>query len=228
MTDTYVARPPSGAGPGVMVLHEWWGPTAGMRAAADRIAAMGYVATLPDLRPFSGGMVDAIRQLRSGRGELIDKAMESMDDLLGLPEVTNEAVGIVGVSQRGSLGMLLNVHTTMGALAVNYGMVPADSLRHREIPVVASYGTADRLLPRGSRPLVRRLSADGPHDVRMYRGARHSFMTAPDHAGGRLARMVVGARYDAVFADHAWGRIERHLKRHLVTPRQAESIRPTG
>lgn len=46
----YLARPEQEAGaPGVVVIQEWWGLNDQIRGVADRLAAAGYVALVPDL-----------------------------------------------------------------------------------------------------------------------------------------------------------------------------------
>jgi carboxymethylenebutenolidase len=45
----YLAEPPHGSGPGVLVLHAWWGLTEPVQEVCDRLAAQGFVAFAPDL-----------------------------------------------------------------------------------------------------------------------------------------------------------------------------------
>ena len=45
----YVVAPDSGTGPGVLVLHAWWGLTPFFRSICDRLADEGFVALAPDL-----------------------------------------------------------------------------------------------------------------------------------------------------------------------------------
>jgi carboxymethylenebutenolidase len=45
----YLALPPSGSGPGVIVIQEWWGLTDHIADVTDRLAAEGFVALAPDL-----------------------------------------------------------------------------------------------------------------------------------------------------------------------------------
>jgi carboxymethylenebutenolidase len=45
----YLATPDTGHGPGVILLHAWWGLTEPFREACDRLAAAGYVALGLDL-----------------------------------------------------------------------------------------------------------------------------------------------------------------------------------
>jgi carboxymethylenebutenolidase len=49
MASGYLATPASGAGPGVLVIQEWWGLDASVKEMADRLAAAGFVALAPDL-----------------------------------------------------------------------------------------------------------------------------------------------------------------------------------
>ena len=45
----YLAHPPSGRGPGVVVIQEWWGLVDHIRDVCDRLAREGFVALAPDL-----------------------------------------------------------------------------------------------------------------------------------------------------------------------------------
>lgn len=47
----YLARParPDTTAPGIVVLHEWWASDPQVRGVADRLAAEGFVALVPDL-----------------------------------------------------------------------------------------------------------------------------------------------------------------------------------
>ena len=45
----YLALPAGGAGPGILVLHAWWGLTDHVRHVCDQLATEGYLALAPDL-----------------------------------------------------------------------------------------------------------------------------------------------------------------------------------
>ena len=47
--DGHLALPPSGTGPGVLVLHAWWGLNDTIKALCRRLAEAGFVAFAPDL-----------------------------------------------------------------------------------------------------------------------------------------------------------------------------------
>src|SRR5207244_12815422 len=45
----YLAVPKNGKGPGVLVLHAWWGLNDFFKGLCDRLATDGFVAFAPDL-----------------------------------------------------------------------------------------------------------------------------------------------------------------------------------
>jgi carboxymethylenebutenolidase len=67
--DGYLAEPPTGGGPGVLVLHAWWGLNDTVRAICDRLAGAGFVAFAPDL--YHGQVADTIAGAEA-LGEALD------------------------------------------------------------------------------------------------------------------------------------------------------------
>jgi carboxymethylenebutenolidase len=61
----YIAAPRSGSGPGVLVLHSWWGLNGFFKRFCDRFADAGFVALAPDL--YDGRVASTVAFLR---GEL--------------------------------------------------------------------------------------------------------------------------------------------------------------
>ena len=47
--DGYLALPPSGKGPGLLVIQEWWGLVDHIKSVAERFAKEGFVALAPDI-----------------------------------------------------------------------------------------------------------------------------------------------------------------------------------
>jgi carboxymethylenebutenolidase len=66
----YLAMPERGEGPGVLVLHAWWGLNDTMRAVCTRLAEAGFVAFAPDL--YHGKVADTIAD-----AETLGKALDS-------------------------------------------------------------------------------------------------------------------------------------------------------
>lgn len=56
--DGYFAQPASGRGPGVLVLHAWWGLNDTVKALCTRLAEAGFVTFAPDL--YHGQIADTI------------------------------------------------------------------------------------------------------------------------------------------------------------------------
>ncbi len=66
----FLAVSPAGKGPGVLVLHAWWGLNDTMRAFCTRLAESGFVAFTPDL--YHGKVADNIAD-----AEALGKAVDA-------------------------------------------------------------------------------------------------------------------------------------------------------
>lgn len=219
----YLAVPAGTAGPwpGVVVIHEAFGLTDAMREVADQLAGHGYLALAPDL--FGGKswvrcISSAMRQLRAGQGPafaIIDGARAA---LAARPDCTGRA-GVIGFCIGGGFALLCAPGHGFDVVAVNYGDVPRDPERALAgaCPVVGSFGGRD---PMGTAPperLERALTALAvPHDVRVYPGSGHRFMTEAQGAGAVLAR-AARMSYQPADAADAWQRIYAFLGRYLAS-----------
>src|SRR4051794_28427838 len=70
----YRAAPAEG-GPGVLVLHAWWGMTEMFTGVCDRLAAAGFVAIVPDL--YGGRTASTIAEAKSLIGSLDQQQAEA-------------------------------------------------------------------------------------------------------------------------------------------------------
>lgn len=131
MAKGYLALPESGRGPGVLLLHAWWGLTDFMKQVADRIAAEGFVVLAPDLY-HNGATADTIaeaEQLVTQReGEITQIVAESaVQHLMSNPAVEGNVIGVVGFSFGAAWALLLATHLqaeSIGAVVVFYGNYP--------------------------------------------------------------------------------------------------------
>src|SRR5215475_13234991 len=80
-TAGYLATPDTGTGPGVMVLHAWWGLTQPFREVCDRLAEAGFVALAPDL--YRGKTTTTIEEAEALAGALNQEEDRVHSDLLG-------------------------------------------------------------------------------------------------------------------------------------------------
>lgn len=105
--DGYLAIPSGGAGPGVVVIQEWWGLVGHVTALVDRFAEVGYVALAPDL--YHGEIATEPDEARKLLMALeMDRAAKDIAGaayyLAGRPE-QHGGIGVVGFCMGGSLAL---------------------------------------------------------------------------------------------------------------------------
>ncbi|MEU0787972.1 dienelactone hydrolase family protein [Streptomyces sp. NPDC006173] len=196
----YLALPPSGRGPGVIVIQEWWGLTDHIADVTDRLAAEGFVALAPDL--YGGNVAhdseEAFRMMRElpvARGvELLSGAV---DHLLGLPEVTSATVASVGFCMGGGFVLQQAAADPRVTAAVPfYGVIQGDlpDFSGLTAQILGHYGEEDDSIPPENldrlREAIEAQSGIVP-DLRVY-PAGHAFFNdrRPTH--------------DAKSAEQAW------------------------
>jgi carboxymethylenebutenolidase len=218
----YLAVPASGRGPwpGVVVIHEAFGLNADIRAKADQLAAGGYLALAPDLyqgRAWIRCIRGAIRQLRAGSGPAFT-ALEAAREFLAARADCTGRTGVTGFCIGGGFALLCAPRQGFSAAAVNYGEVPADAERvlAGACPIVASFGGRDPMGTQHPERLQRALTVlEIPHDVQVYPGSGHRFMTETSGAAGLLARLT-RTSYQRADAEDSWRRIFAFLGEYLA------------
>jgi carboxymethylenebutenolidase len=108
----YLATPPGGTGPGVLVIQEWWGLDSGIKEQADRLAAGGFVALAPDLyhgelaghdeMDKAGQLMQSLPPDRAGRD-----MSGAVDYLASHDAVTGDGIGVVGFCMGGMLSFII-------------------------------------------------------------------------------------------------------------------------
>lgn len=219
----YVARPSTaGPWPGVVVVHEGFGLDDVMRRQADRLAAAGYLAILPDL--FSQGgprrcLWATLGALRKGEGRAFRDIEAARSWLIDEPDCSAK-VGVIGFCLGGAFALMTAAGHGFDVSAANYGVLPKhpDDVLAGACPVVASYGGSDPSLKGTAGKLEASLQRRGvPHDVKEYPGAGHSFLNdsvaGPSWLQPLLRVLNVGPHPEA--AQDAWHRIEAYFAAHL-------------
>ena len=220
-TSGYLAVPAGSPGPwpGVVVIHEIFGLNRDIRAHADHLASLGYLALAPDLyagKSWVRCVRSAIRQLHAGAGPAFEALDGSRRWLAARDDCTGKT-GVIGFCLGGGFALLCAPRGEFFAASVNYGEVPKDAARvlAGSCPVVASYGAKD---PMGSGPpqrLAEALTALAvPHDVEVYPGAGHSFMSPKPAALTPLLRPA-RLEYQPFAAQDAWRRISAFFGEYL-------------
>lgn len=102
----YAVAPDSGSGPGVLVLHAWWGLTPFFRSVCDRLADEGFVALAPDLH--GDGQVaetpDEAEALLAATdpNRTANLVVASLSALRAMPATPEGRVGVLGFSMGAS------------------------------------------------------------------------------------------------------------------------------
>lgn len=222
-----LALPAAGASPGpaMIVLHEIFGLNDDIRRITRHIADAGYVALAPNLYSHGNKAACLSRVLLAvasnpGHQAVLDDIEATRAALAARDDVDADRIGIIGFCAGGGFALAFAAaRPGVGAAAVNYGAVPKEERALAGVcPVVASFGRLDKtFLAQGER-LGRHLEALGiPHDVKIYEGVGHSFLSY-DNAPGWMAKiptpMHVG--YDEAAAADAWERIFAFFDTHLT------------
>ncbi len=125
----YLAPSVEGAGPGVIVIQEWWGLVPHIKDVCDRFATQGFTALAPDL--FHGKTTTEPDEAGKLMMTLnIDEAARDMSgavDYLGASDhVRGHGVGVVGYCMGGGLALVLACAKPdeVKAVAPYYGLIP--------------------------------------------------------------------------------------------------------
>jgi carboxymethylenebutenolidase len=185
----YVALPPSGTGPGVLVLMEIFGVGVYIRDAADRLAGLGYVALAPDLyrriRPGAEfahdeqglGQAFGLAQELDTQGAIED-SITALHHLEGLRETTGPA-GVLGFCLGGTLAYGVAQHADPAAAVAYYGSGIAEMLddgAQIACPVLFHFGAEDPYIPREQAERVAAAAdARAGWEVHIHDDAGHAF-----------------------------------------------------
>lgn len=145
-TTAYVAKPESGNGKAVMLIHEWWGLNDHIKDIAGRYAAEGFIAIAPDL--YRGKVATDPENASKMMHEL---AIEDGLDTIGraVSEVQTRYgvshLGITGYCMGGTFAVRAACEVEGIAAAVPfYGDIPEESvLAKLRVPTIFVSGTRD-------------------------------------------------------------------------------------
>jgi carboxymethylenebutenolidase len=223
MRPGYLSLPSATPGPwpAVVVIHEAFGLNDDIRRKADELAAHGYLALAPDLyegKSWIKCIRGAIAQLRAGSGPAFTALDAARTFLAARPDCTGKT-GVIGFCMGGGFALLCAPRDGFGAAAVNYGEVPKDAERilAGACPIVGSYGGRDPMGTDHPERLRRTLTVlEVPHDVHLYPGSGHRFMTQTAGASAVLAKLG-RMTFQPEDAADAWQRIYRFFGTHLAS-----------
>jgi carboxymethylenebutenolidase len=201
--------PHSGVGPGVLVLHPWWGLNQTVLDYAGRLAGEGFVVLAPDL--FDGETADTIEgaeklsQRHEGSDEeqiaLEQRALGAADWLI---ERTGGPIGALGFSFGAGYALWLGrkLPDKIAAIVVYYGTGgPVDG----RAPVLGHFATDDPFETAENVDDLKAQLADQQREgtILRYDGTKHWFAESDR------------PEYDAQAAAQAYSRTLHFLNRQL-------------
>ncbi|MFE0460534.1 dienelactone hydrolase family protein [Kitasatospora sp. NPDC058965] len=210
----YLALPPQGGGPGLLVVQEWWGLTSHIKAMVDRFAAEGYLAMAPDL--YGGTTTHDRAEAAALLAELpVDGAVRDLrgavDFLLAHPAIVGDAVAVVGFCMGGGFAMRLASQEgdRVAAVVPFYGLPREADYDYRGLTahVLGHFAERDHGLPLEAvdEAAIRIGEAtDRRPEIHFY-PAGHAFMNDENLLG----------TYDPLQAGIAWRRTLTFLRGHL-------------
>lgn len=203
-----LALPEGGSGPGLLLLHAWWGLTPFFEGLAERLAAEGFVTLAPDLfgGPTAGSIEEAEALVQGSEGAATwHRAAGALESLRQHPATRGEAVGIVGFSfgAAWALELAAALGEQVAAVVLFYGSYEPD-LAHARAAFLGHFAEGDEWEPDDGRGLEAALREAGREvTFHRYPGVAHWFFedNRPE--------------FDAETARIAWERTLAFLRRHL-------------
>ncbi len=207
----YLVKPPSGTGPGVLVIQEWWGLDDDLKKMADRLAAAGFVALAPDL--YHGevaGHTEMDKAAHLMNTMPPDRAARDMsgavDFLAGHPSVKGSGIGVVGFCMGGMLSFIIaaNRPDRVRALVPFYGFPqgPMEPDWSKMTAAISGHmAENDNFFPpSGAAALEKKLRAMGKEcTLKVHAGTGHAFM-GPHNALGTLNEKLAAQIWPDVIA----------------------------
>ena len=205
----FLALPPAGKGPGVLVLHAWWGLNGTIRDFCTRLAAAGFVVFAPDL--YHGQVADDIagaevlvRALNAREVQVRAEIAEATRFLAERVYQPGGALAVVGFSLGAAYALDLSIADPehVRSVVVFYG-TGGDDFGRSKATYLGHFAANDPYEPKSS---VARLEASLHRAGRAvtfyhYPGTGHWFFE-PDRTQA----------YDRAAADLAWERTLRFLR----------------
>lgn len=195
----YLALPPGGRGPGLMLLQEIFGVNPHIRAVAEQYALAGFVVLAPDLFWRDATRVElgyvgadherAYALMRNIQADTVVADLQAtLAALRARPEFTGK-VGALGYCMGGRLAYTAAAKLPLDAAVAYYGggiQNQLDLATNVACPMQFHYAEQDTHIPLDAVAAVKAAMAGKPAEFHVYPGAQHGFncwARASHHAG---------------------------------------------
>lgn len=196
----------NGGGPGVLLLHSWWGLKTAFKEMCGHIAAQGYIVLAPDMRDgqIATTIDDAKALMEKSDGDFIGQVVFTAKD--HLREMTKGKIGLVGFSMGAAWALIVASATPdqVGATVLFYGNEDVDVSKITS-KVMGHFSDNDEWEPNEwvDKKFGEMKSAGVDHTLHIYPGVAHWFMESDR------------PEYDPAAAQLAWERTFEFLKKNL-------------
>ena len=212
----YLAEPAQGSGaPAIVVIQEWWGLNNQIRGVADRLAAAGYQALVPDLyRGQSTVEAEEASHLMTALN-FGDAASQDIRGAVQYLKTRAPKVGVTGFCMGGALTLLAMTQTPEAdAGVVWYGCPPLEYIDASKLraPLMGHWGTQDEFFKIDMVDALEAKLREAGVGFEFHRYlAHHAFANETAVGPGRIP----ATQYDSAWAQQAWDRSLRFFCRYL-------------
>lgn len=200
----YLAAPEKG-GPGVLVLHAWWGLKPFFKQVCDQLAEQGFTALAPDYYQgrIAGSVDEAKAMLENNNEELMGDVIKSAHDHLALQ--TNRPMGILGFSMGAGWALPVAANEPDVAAVVQFYGANIVDFQNFKAKVLGHFSDVDEWEPLEwvNKMEAEMKSAGVDVTLHIYPGAAHWFAESDR------------PEYNEAFASQAWSRTYEFFKKNL-------------
>jgi carboxymethylenebutenolidase len=206
----HLAIPRSGKGPGVLVLHAWWGLNDFFENFCDRLAEEGFIALAPDL--FSGRIARTIPEAENLNPDMNEPedmpplVLAAYEELRKQPGLTGNGLATIGFSFGAYWARWLAEEKPESIKAVTIVYSDGWNIRKSNAEYLIHFAETDPYMSEEAKvEMEATLKAKNlPTTIYTYPGTDHWFMESdrPD-------------AYNAEAAKLAWDRTIAFLREHL-------------
>lgn len=206
--NAYLATPEK-VGPGILVLHAWWGLKPFFKEVCDQLAEQGFTVLAPDL--YQGRIATTIDEAKAFHLEFEQNGSEFMSDTVKAAKdylsslCAGKPIGVMGFSMGAAWSVLLaSKEPDVSTVVLFYGAYAPD-LSQMKAKVLGHFAEVDEWEPLdGAKAMEKDMQAAGVDvTLRIYPGVSHWFMEKDR------------PEYDQASASLAWERTFDFLKKNL-------------
>ena len=206
----YLSAPPSGKGPGILVLHAWWGLSDTIKDVCHRLSDQGFVAFAPDL--YDGKIALTMKEAEILSDELDPKQAisiirKSVGFLSNHNQVGEGGLGVIGFSLGAYFALNLSADEPerIKAVIIFYGTGSAD-FNNSKAAYLGHFAQIDPYEPAEYVDHVENVLLSAGREVTFYRY---------EVVGHWFFESDRPAVYDAETSQLAWDRSTSFLKKNL-------------